>query len=339
MLHRILPAVLCPLLWIASAAAQDKADANMATLQKARELSTLHQAGTPQYRLQASFETYNYKGEPDGKGIVTEVYIREGLWQRRILYRDKHSAVTSVDGTQRTVSDPDFQTTFPLGHVIEDLFAPIPKQSSLEGYKFKSKALKTDAFSLNCVIGTPVHQAATDSPAQNETYCVDLDPAILRVIEGHHNVVFTFNRVVRFGAVYVPAEITMMEAGKMRAHIHVDAIVASNLSEKDIILPPADVGGAQQVDKTVIASHKISGATPRYPDEAKRQHISGTVVMHVMIDKEGHIRDMELISASSELLVDSAMEAVRTWTYTPYLVNGAPAEVDTNITTNYSFGG
>ena len=35
---------------------------------------------------------------------------------------------------------------------------------------------------------------------------------------------------------------------------------------------------------------------------------------------------------------NSAMEAVRQWTYKPYLLNGNPTEVETTITVNYSIG-
>jgi outer membrane biosynthesis protein TonB len=33
---------------------------------------------------------------------------------------------------------------------------------------------------------------------------------------------------------------------------------------------------------------------------------------------------------------ESALEAVKDWTYQPYLINGEPTEVETTITVNYS---
>jgi len=36
------------------------------------------------------------------------------------------------------------------------------------------------------------------------------------------------------------------------------------------------------------------------------------------------------------MLRNSAMEAVRTWRYKPYLLNTEPTEVDTTITVNFS---
>jgi TonB family protein len=39
------------------------------------------------------------------------------------------------------------------------------------------------------------------------------------------------------------------------------------------------------------------------------------------------------------MLQKSAMDAVQKWTYSPYLINGQPVEVQTTINVNYTFGG
>jgi len=39
------------------------------------------------------------------------------------------------------------------------------------------------------------------------------------------------------------------------------------------------------------------------------------------------------------MLRASALDAVRSWRYKPYLLNGEPTEVDTTVTVNFNFGG
>ncbi len=157
------------------------------------------------------------------------------------------------------------------------------------------------------------------------------------MVEGHHGLIFTFNRILRFGSVYIPGDITMMENGKMRAHLHVDAIIANHeLSEEDIVLPTEDTGGAQYVPGAMIAGQIKNKVPLYYPEMAKKKRIQGTVVLHAIIGKDGHIRDLELISTPDDYLADAAMDVVRQWTYTPYLLNGAPAEVDTTINASYA---
>jgi len=38
------------------------------------------------------------------------------------------------------------------------------------------------------------------------------------------------------------------------------------------------------------------------------------------------------------MLIPAAIDAVKQWKYKPYLLNGDPVEVDTQITVNFSLG-
>ncbi len=67
-------------------------------------------------------------------------------------------------------------------------------------------------------------------------------------------------------------------------------------------------------------------------------HISGTVVLHAIIAKDGTIQELEFVSGPP-MLVKSAMDAVKQWRYKPYLLNGDPVEVETTINVDFSFGG
>jgi len=87
-----------------------------------------------------------------------------------------------------------------------------------------------------------------------------------------------------------------------------------------------------------VSGLKISGANPTYPPIARAAHVSGAVVLHAIISKEGTIKNLTAISGP-EMLKSAAIEAVQNWRYKPYLLNGEPTEVDTQITVNFSFGG
>lgn len=86
----------------------------------------------------------------------------------------------------------------------------------------------------------------------------------------------------------------------------------------------------------VTAGRKISGLSPVYPPEARRSHISGQVLLSAVIGKDGHITDIEPESSPSRILTQAAMDAVKTWTYEPYLLGGSPVEVETTITINFN---
>ena len=89
------------------------------------------------------------------------------------------------------------------------------------------------------------------------------------------------------------------------------------------------------VPGNVTAASIVSQPRPEYPPEARAGHVQGEVVLHAVIDKEGKVSDVRVLSGD-DLLAPSALEAVRQWRYKPMLVDGEPKEVDTTITVTFS---
>ena len=89
-----------------------------------------------------------------------------------------------------------------------------------------------------------------------------------------------------------------------------------------------------RVSSGVADKMKIHDVQPEYPRTAKMSHIAGDVVLHAIIDREGHIAELEALSGHP-LLIESAMKAVKQWQYRPYILNGKPVEVETTIKVSY----
>ena len=66
--------------------------------------------------------------------------------------------------------------------------------------------------------------------------------------------------------------------------------------------------------------------------------MQGTVTLHAIISKTGTIESLQAISGP-EMLKGAALEAVKTWRYKPYLLNGEPTEVDTTVIVNFNLNG
>jgi TonB family protein len=105
-----------------------------------------------------------------------------------------------------------------------------------------------------------------------------------------------------------------------------------------VVMEPtqADAGRTLRISPGVIAGQRITFAEPVYPEDAKKAKLSGTVVLHAIIDKDGSIKTLEVLSSTNPMFNNSALEAVHKWTYKPYLLNGDPTAVDTTITVNYA---
>jgi protein TonB len=102
--------------------------------------------------------------------------------------------------------------------------------------------------------------------------------------------------------------------------------------------PPPKAHGPVRIGGSVVQANLIRMVQPVYPPIAKTAHISGTIVLHAIISKDGAIEQLEYVSGPP-LLMRNAMDAVRQWRYKPTLLNGEPVEVDTTVSVVFTLGG
>src|SRR5262249_6227564 len=79
----------------------------------------------------------------------------------------------------------------------------------------------------------------------------------------------------------------------------------------------------------------IRKVTPVYPSIAKRTGIQGQVVLEAVISRAGRIENLRAISGHP-WLAEAARVAVNQWEVRPYILNGTPIEVVTQITVDYN---
>ena len=78
----------------------------------------------------------------------------------------------------------------------------------------------------------------------------------------------------------------------------------------------------------------IHRVEPSYPPLAQQARIHGDVVLTAIIDKEGNVQQLQLVSGHP-LLAPATIEAVKQWRYKPFLLNGQPLEVETTVTVSF----
>ncbi len=92
---------------------------------------------------------------------------------------------------------------------------------------------------------------------------------------------------------------------------------------------PIFVGGDIQQAKLIHQESVI------YPDLALKAHISGIVLLRIMVDEEGKVSDVKVLSGHP-LLQSAAVDSVRRWTYAPTLLNGHPVPVIATVAVNFT---
>ena len=101
--------------------------------------------------------------------------------------------------------------------------------------------------------------------------------------------------------------------------------------------PTRTESAAQQVhaSKEEMAALVLKKVPPEYPETAKKAHIQGQVVLRAIIGKDGDVESLQIISGHPQL-VPAAIDAVKQWKYRPYLQEGKPVEVETEIDVNFT---
>lgn len=69
----------------------------------------------------------------------------------------------------------------------------------------------------------------------------------------------------------------------------------------------------------------------------KQARIQGDVIIDSVIDTEGRVTRMKVVSGPP-LLVQSAIQALEQWRYQPTLLNGQPVAVDMLVTLHFMLG-
>ncbi len=100
---------------------------------------------------------------------------------------------------------------------------------------------------------------------------------------------------------------------------------------KFVPVVPQRIRISQGVTKGLLI-HRVE---PSYPPLARAARVQGDVVLSAVIDVNGQITNLQLVSGHP-MLVPAAIAAVRQWRYKPYLLNGTPVEVETTITVIFS---
>jgi protein TonB len=78
----------------------------------------------------------------------------------------------------------------------------------------------------------------------------------------------------------------------------------------------------------------ISSVRPVYPSLARSQHVSGDVKIDALIDVNGRVTSMKVISGPT-LLHQAAMDALRQWKYQPATLDGKPVPMHLTITLQF----
>ncbi len=101
-----------------------------------------------------------------------------------------------------------------------------------------------------------------------------------------------------------------------------------------IRVPPEMKSQISKQGASLQMGQLISRVEPVYPEDAERQRIEGVVKLHMIIDRDGKIQDVDKMTGPP-LLVAAAANAVRQWRYKPTSLGGQPVEAGVDVTVTF----
>ncbi|HET9802988.1 MAG TPA: TonB family protein [Candidatus Acidoferrum sp.] len=110
--------------------------------------------------------------------------------------------------------------------------------------------------------------------------------------------------------------------------------IISDASRKTAIAPaPVQNKTPLRVGGRIKPPRILSRINPNYPPLARQTRIQGDVVLDAVIDTEGNVVQLQVVSGHA-LLIQAALEAVKQWKYEPTYLNeqAIPVQLIVNVT-------
>lgn len=172
-----------------------------------------------------------------------------------------------------------------------------------------------------------------------EAYCFDVQNGAL-VSEGNrfwgggdveYSDFSTFNGKVFPGTIHVE------RSDRAEVEFHLSGISRLGKTDAETFDAPANAklwGSCADGERP----KEMHAPAPRYPDEMKQEHISGTVYVYAVVGIDGMLHNMKVFSESEQRLVPSTIAAISTWNYAPASCGGTPLPRETVVTVTYTIG-
>jgi protein TonB len=117
-----------------------------------------------------------------------------------------------------------------------------------------------------------------------------------------------------------------------------NGVLGGIISSTPVAVPKVATPQRVRVSAGVTQGLLIHKVQPNYPPLARQARIQGAVILQAEISKNGTIENLHVISGHP-MLAPAALDAVKQWRYKPYVLNGEPVEVETQVTVNFTLAG
>ena len=117
------------------------------------------------------------------------------------------------------------------------------------------------------------------------------------------------------------------------------AVLVQLLGPFTLVAQDAQAGGG--TGKLVVPATRVpkctTMVTPNYPQVSAADRVATSVTLRVIIRASGSVTPLHLVTGKPQF-EQAAMNAVRLWRYKPYVVNGAPVDITSDLRVDFTPG-
>lgn len=293
--------------------------------------NSLDAKGAQPWHLRMTFQLNDLKGKPQETGTIEEWWVSPQSRRLEIRSASYNLTIpTAPSDSPATVNRESYLVNELLGEVVH----PIPGYGDFKNLDVTEAPRKFGTLTLSCI--SVAHASGKFTSVTPPTqFCFAPNSTVLRGHLGEGQFAAVRNQIATFRGVELGLDNNLAYGAKVAITGHVDAL-ESFQPNASIALTQENAKPVTSIPGVVLAGRITKKVQPNYPAIARQEHIGGSVILCAIISKQGTISALDVVSSPDRSLTESAIDAVKQWTYEPYLLNGEPTEVDTTITVNYN---
>jgi TonB family protein len=292
---------------------------------------------TRPWHLKVEVTVFDSKGQNPKDGTI-EVW-RSGD-DRKTVYTFGSATSTDLKSGGKFYESGNGEIPYYAGVVLSHILHAGPGKDDLSGAVPDLRRQSMGKKDFDCIMLVhPIKNTPYPPLGLFPTFCLLRDTNDLRITYDFGGQSLVYNGVGKFLDHVIPVSLTIGEGSITMAKAKVTTLSTFAPTPADFAPSDADTPvqtNLARVAGGVIAGNRTSFVQPVYPADAKARHATGTVVLHAIIGRDGHVHSLRPISYPDPDLVIASLVAVRQWTYKPYLLNGQPTDIDTTITVNFN---
>lgn len=294
--------------------------------------TSLTRDGLRPWYLKMSFSLFDPLGKQATPGTLEYWWVSPQS-HRLVIRSAAYNETVPAEGTD-SATVPEGRAGYLIRDLLNQVMHPVPSMPFLDQPAITAHDQTFSGIKLTCFALSNGANKRPDAQRSAMQYCTLPSTTNLR-LTFDANSSSVRNGPARFQGVTLATDYSVAFDGRPGITGTVEALR---------VFDPATAAGpfhtsalpSTRIPASVVRGKLRSKQNPEYPPSARMNHESGTVILFAIIGKDGHIQSLDVVSTPGKDLAESAVEAVRHWTYEPYQLNGVPTEVETTIMVNFN---